>query len=92
MPTPLWILHPPTRPIMLFCARSNGSDPRFLVLTVSEHRGCVSQGGGCKTSGIAMSDSMFVAHFSFAHSCCFVCAILSVNCYAISAFVSNPRF
>ena len=26
---------------------------------------------GCKTWGIAMSESMFVAHFSFAHSCCF---------------------
>ena len=39
-----------------------------------------------------MSKSMFVAHFSFAHSCCLLCAISGVNYYAISAFDSNPRF
>ena len=39
-----------------------------------------------------MSESMFVAHFSFAHSCCFLYTISGVNCYAISAFDSYPRF
>ena len=92
MPTPVWILHPPTRPMMLFCTRFYGSDPRLLILAVSQHRGCLSQGEWCKNCGIAMSESMFVAHFSFAHSCCFVWAISCINYYAISAFDSNPRF
>ena len=39
-----------------------------------------------------MSESIFVAHFSFAHSCCFLCAISGVNHYAISACDPNPRF
>ena len=92
MPTTVWIWHPATRSMMLVCTRFHGSDPHFLILAVLEHRGCLSQGGGCKTWGIAMSESMFVAHFSFAHSCCFLCAISGVTYYAISAFDSNPRF
>ena len=44
----------------------------------------------CKTWGIAMSKSIFDALFSFAHSCCFLCAISCVNYYAISTFDSNP--
>ena len=40
----------------------------------------------CKNWGIAMSQSMFVAHFSFADSCCFLCAISGVDYYAIAAF------
>ena len=32
MPTPVWILHQPTRPMMLVDARFHGSDPRFLAL------------------------------------------------------------
>ena len=39
-----------------------------------------------------MSESMFFAHFSFAHSCCFLSAISGVNYYAISALDFNPRF
>ena len=35
---------------------------------------------------------MFAAHFSFAHSCCFLCVISGVNFYVISASDSNPRF
>ena len=35
-----------------------------------------------------MSESMFVAHFFLAHSCCF----LGATYYAISALHSNPRF
>ena len=33
----------------------------------------------CKTWGIGMSESMFVAHFAFANSCCFLCAISGVR-------------
>ena len=50
------------------------------------------RGAAYKTWGIAMSESMLVAHFSFTHSCRFLCAISGVNYYAISAFDSNPRF
>ena len=39
-----------------------------------------------------MSESMFVDHFSFAHSYCCLCAISCVIYYALSAFHSNPRF
>ena len=45
----------------------------------------------CNTWGIVMSESMCFAHFSFAHSCCFLCAISGVNYHLISAFDSNPR-
>ena len=90
MPTPVWILYPPTRPMMFVCTRFHGSDPRFLILAVSEHRGCLSQGGGCGTWGISMSEYMFVARFFFAHSCCFLFAVSGVNHYGISAFDSNP--
>ena len=91
MPTPVSILHPPIRSMMLVCTRFHASEPRFLILAVSEHQGCLSQGGGSKTPGIAMSESMFVAHFSFAHSCCFLCAILGVDSPAISVFDSKSQ-
>ena len=39
-----------------------------------------------------MSESLFVVHFSFAHSWCFLCAISGVNYYAISACDPNPRY
>ena len=32
MPTPVWILHAPTRPMILVSTRFLGSDPRFLAL------------------------------------------------------------
>ena len=32
MPTPVWILHLPTHPMMLVCARFHGSAPHFLTL------------------------------------------------------------
>ena len=39
MPTPVWILHPPTRPMMLACTRFHGSHPRFSDF------GCVRASG-----------------------------------------------
>ena len=66
---------------------------KFVFRNTSFDFGCRRDGEDwCKTSGIAMSESMFVTHVSFAHSCRFLCAISGVSYYAISAFDSNPRF